>query len=288
MSRRIGGTCAWRVCSRGVTGRPRAFGGGGSRWVVGGILVGLVALLFADMANVAIDRVPRQYRVDLVAAAFRHPARRSADRRCDPAIHARRTGFRHSAGDCCDGRPRRCASKSHFASGRPCEAGDDGGRVARRRLGRPRRADRPGFRRDHGARAPLFRVPLPPASSLPVVPRASRGAFNTPLAGVAFAIEELANAFEQRVALLVMTAILISGIVSLGLAGDYVYFGTMPATIGLGRTLLIAPVAGVVGGVSGELFARLVLAITFNRKAISARSPTGHIYGLCFAAWESQ
>lgn len=90
-------------------------------------------------------------------------------------------------------------------------------------------------------------------------------AFNTPLAGVAFAIEELANAFEQRVALLVMTAILLSGIVSLGLAGDYVYFGTMPATLGLGRGLVLAPVAGVLGGLAGGLFARLVLAITYNR-----------------------
>jgi len=92
------------------------------------------------------------------------------------------------------------------------------------------------------------------------------GAFNTPLAGVAFAIEELANAFEQRVALLVMTAILIAGIVSLGLAGDYIYFGTMPATISLGRTLIVAPVAGILGGISGGLFARLVLAITYNRE----------------------
>jgi len=90
-------------------------------------------------------------------------------------------------------------------------------------------------------------------------------AFNTPLGGVAFAIEELANAFEQRVAFLVMTAILIAGIVSLGLAGDYVYFGTMPYTLGLARTLVVAPVAGVIGGFSGGLFARLVLAITFSR-----------------------
>ncbi len=52
-------------------------------------------------------------------------------------------------------------------------------------------------------------------------------AFNTPLAGVTFAIEELADAYEQRVALLVMTTILIAGIVSLGLSGDYVYFGAV-------------------------------------------------------------
>jgi H+/Cl- antiporter ClcA len=47
-------------------------------------------------------------------------------------------------------------------------------------------------------------------------------AFNTPLAGVAFAIEELAAAYEQRVAVLVMGAVMISGMVSLGLAGDYI------------------------------------------------------------------
>lgn len=111
----------------------------------------------------------------------------------------------------------------------------------------------------------IFRVPLSAGVIIAGGAAGVAGAFNTPLAGVAFAIEELANAFEQRVALLVMTAILIAGIVSLGLAGDYVYFGTMPATIGLGRTLVIAPVAGVIGGVSGGLFARLVLAITFNR-----------------------
>jgi H+/Cl- antiporter ClcA len=111
----------------------------------------------------------------------------------------------------------------------------------------------------------LFRVPLTAGVIIAGGAAGIAGAFNTPLAGVAFAIEELANAFEQRIALLVMTAILIAGIVSLGLAGDYIYFGTMPATISLGRTLVIAPIAGILGGLSGGLFARLVLAITFNR-----------------------
>jgi H+/Cl- antiporter ClcA len=111
----------------------------------------------------------------------------------------------------------------------------------------------------------FFRVPLTAGVIIAGGAAGVAGAFNTPLAGVAFAIEELANAFEQRVALLVMTAILLAGIVSMGLAGDYVYFGTMPSTLGLGRTLVVAPVAGVLGGLSGGLFARLVLAITYNR-----------------------
>ena len=112
----------------------------------------------------------------------------------------------------------------------------------------------------------FFRVPLTSGVIIAGGAAGVAAAFNTPLAGVAFAVEELANAFEQRVAMLVMTAILIGGIVSLGLAGDYVYFGTMSETLGLGRTLVIAPVAGVLGGLSGGLFARLVLAITFNRE----------------------
>lgn len=85
-------------------------------------------------------------------------------------------------------------------------------------------------------------------------------AFNTPLAGVAFAIEELASAYEQRMTLLVMAAVLIAGMVSLGLAGDYIYFGAMRQTLSVSNALVAAPVAGLLGGVLGGLFSRLMLA----------------------------
>lgn len=39
-------------------------------------------------------------------------------------------------------------------------------------------------------------------------------AFNTPLAGLLFAIEELASAYEQKVTLLVVAAIAIAGMVA--------------------------------------------------------------------------
>jgi H+/Cl- antiporter ClcA len=84
-------------------------------------------------------------------------------------------------------------------------------------------------------------------------------AFNTPLAGVAFAIEELAAAYEQRMTLLVMAAVLIAGMVSLGISGDYVYFGVMRQTLGFREALFAAPVAGVVGGIAGGLFSRMML-----------------------------
>lgn len=87
-------------------------------------------------------------------------------------------------------------------------------------------------------------------------------AFNTPLAGVAFAIEELAAAYEQRVAVLVMGAVMIAGLVSLGIAGDYVYFGVMGRTLPLRAVLVVAPLAGVLGGLVGGLFSRVVLGFS--------------------------
>ena len=50
-------------------------------------------------------------------------------------------------------------------------------------------------------------------------------AFNTPLAGVVFAIEEMSRAFESRTSGLVLIAVILAGMASLGLVGNYNYFG---------------------------------------------------------------
>ncbi len=51
---------------------------------------------------------------------------------------------------------------------------------------------------------------------------------------------------------------MIAGLTSLGLAGDYVYFGVMRHSLGVKSVLLIAPVAAITGGLAGGLFSRLV------------------------------
>jgi H+/Cl- antiporter ClcA len=105
----------------------------------------------------------------------------------------------------------------------------------------------------------IFRVPLSAAVVIAGGAAGVSAAFNTPLAGVTFALEELAAAYEQRLTLLVMAAVVISGLVSLGIAGDYLYFGSLQDSIGLGAGLIAVPVIAVVSGAAGGLFSRAVL-----------------------------
>jgi len=93
-------------------------------------------------------------------------------------------------------------------------------------------------------------------------------AFNTPLAGVAFAIEELAAAFEQKVAVFVMAAVMISGLVSLGIAGDYVYFGAMSRHLAIRDIAVLAPVIGILGGLAGGAFSRCLVAMATSERRL--------------------
>jgi H+/Cl- antiporter ClcA len=84
-------------------------------------------------------------------------------------------------------------------------------------------------------------------------------AFNAPLAGVVFAIEELAGTFEHRFSGLLLTAVIVGGVVSLGVMGNYSYFGHVSASLPLGHAWLAVLLTGVICGLLGGLFARLIL-----------------------------
>jgi len=85
-------------------------------------------------------------------------------------------------------------------------------------------------------------------------------AFNTPLAGIVFAIEEMSRSFEQRTSGLVLTTVIIAGLVSLALLGDYTYFGHSAAMLQRPIDWLAVPLCGVAGGTAGGLFSLGVVA----------------------------
>ena len=87
-------------------------------------------------------------------------------------------------------------------------------------------------------------------------------AFNAPLAGIVFAIEEMARSFEQRTISIVVTAVIVAGVVSLALQGNYAYFGRTAASLDLPAGLPAVLACGVVGGLLGGLFSRALLALS--------------------------
>jgi H+/Cl- antiporter ClcA len=129
----------------------------------------------------------------------------------------------------------------------------------------------------------LLRVPLRGAVLIAGGAAGVAAAFNTPLAGLLFAIEELASAYEQRVTLLVIAAIVIAGMVAQSLQGDYVYFGMIGAHMPISAALLAAPVAGIAGGLAGGLFARLTLGLArgTRRLPLAIRQRPIAFAGLC-------
>jgi len=86
------------------------------------------------------------------------------------------------------------------------------------------------------------------------------GAFNTPLAGIVFAIEEMSRAFEQRTNGLVLYTVIIAGLASMALLGDYTYFGSAEGRVATVHDWLMVAVCGIVGGIVGGLFSRWMLA----------------------------
>jgi H+/Cl- antiporter ClcA len=84
-------------------------------------------------------------------------------------------------------------------------------------------------------------------------------AFNAPLAGIIFGIEEMSRSFEQRSSVLVLATVITAGLVSLTILGDYTYFGVSQGGIPVGWQWTSVPVCMLVGGLLGGTFSRLVV-----------------------------
>lgn len=83
-------------------------------------------------------------------------------------------------------------------------------------------------------------------------------AFNAPLAGISFAIEEVTEGLLGRFREMIMLAVILSGIVSIAISGNYLYFGH-PNVVSSGSILVPETlVLGVLGGVLGGIFSRIL------------------------------
>ena len=95
-------------------------------------------------------------------------------------------------------------------------------------------------------------------------------AFNTPLAGIMFAVEEMSRSFEERTSGTLIISVLLAGIVALTILGTYTYFGSSNAALPLSSAWLAVLICGVLGGLLGGSFS-MVLIFGSRRIAPFAR-----------------
>lgn len=84
-------------------------------------------------------------------------------------------------------------------------------------------------------------------------------AFNTPLAGIVFAIEELSRSFEVRTRGLLLAAVVVAAILAIAILGDYTYFGKTSASIELHQAVVPVLVCGLLCGLLGGLFSLMLI-----------------------------
>ncbi|MFT3719866.1 chloride channel protein [Pseudorhodoferax sp.] len=86
-------------------------------------------------------------------------------------------------------------------------------------------------------------------------------AFNTPLGGIVFAIEELSRRIEQRSSGLMLAAIVVGGLVAVSAFGNFSYFGRVHVDLLDWWNLLLPGTLVALGcGLAGGLLARLSIA----------------------------
>ena len=108
-------------------------------------------------------------------------------------------------------------------------------------------------------------------------------AFNAPLAGIVFAIEELSRSVESRMSGVVITSIVLAGVVAQYFLGSENYFGRVVVFGESAELAYTIAVCALVTGISGGVFSRLLLTSAIGWKGRMADFRRQHPY--LFAAF---
>jgi H+/Cl- antiporter ClcA len=83
-------------------------------------------------------------------------------------------------------------------------------------------------------------------------------AFNTPLAGVIFALEELHRGISSRMNALIIAGIVLAGVIAQAVVGNHRYFGEIQVSGDSAATIHLVLLSALLTGVLGGLLARLL------------------------------
>ncbi|MGD9762309.1 MAG: chloride channel protein [Candidatus Binatia bacterium] len=98
-------------------------------------------------------------------------------------------------------------------------------------------------------------------------------AFNAPVAGIIFAIEEIGRGFQKENASVIVRTALVACLVCLAVLGWYLFYGDVGAVRHAPRVWLWVPFIGLGGGLLGGIFARAVAVATPRVSRLNRRCP---------------
>ena len=91
-------------------------------------------------------------------------------------------------------------------------------------------------------------------------------AFNTPLGGIIFVVEELTQTHITRFRMAVFTAVIIAGMTAQAILGPYLYLGFPKVTASTGWVLGVVVLVALLCGLAGAVFARTLLWLNQYRR----------------------
>lgn len=94
-------------------------------------------------------------------------------------------------------------------------------------------------------------------------------AFNTPLAGIMFAIEELSKKHVFNANKSTLITVVFAGLISLFFLGNYSYFGTTDVSLDWRSGAAAILVCGLAGGAAGGLFSRAMIAASAGLPSVA-------------------
>ncbi len=86
-------------------------------------------------------------------------------------------------------------------------------------------------------------------------------AFNAPVAGIVFSIEEIGRSFEKKNLRVLIVTVLVACAVCVGLFGDYWFYGKVPTVQTSMADWVLVPGVAIVMGLLGGLFSHLIISV---------------------------
>ena len=97
-------------------------------------------------------------------------------------------------------------------------------------------------------------------------------AFNTPLGGIVFAVEELSKTHFNNFKTAIFTAVILAGLTAEWISGPYLYLG-YPAVTGLSPSIMLfVLIVAVAGGAGGTIMYKIILRILDFKAALNNKT----------------